>query len=230
MLQLSVYWVIFWTMAESFKLYNYFRSSASYRVRIALHLKKIDFEYIPVHLVKNGGEQHQPEYKKLNPQSQVPSLVHNGKVIAQSMAIIQYLEDLFPSPRLFPKDLKEKAYVLQVCEAVNSGIQPLQNLSVLTELEKKFGADQKQKEEWIHVWMKRGFDALEALLSQNAGKFCLGNEVTAADCFLVPQIFAAQRFKFDASGYKKINEVNKNCLALPEFQKAEPSKQMDYTA
>lgn len=210
-------------------LYNYYRSSASYRVRIALHFKDIPFKYIPVHLIKDGGEQFSAEYKKLNPLAQVPCLVKDGRPLGQSMAIIQYLEDICPEPRLFPEDFYEKAIVIQLCEAFNSGIQPLQNLSVLAQLETQLGANQEAKNKWIQYWIHRGLESVEQLLSKTAGKYSFGDEITAADCFLVPQVFTAKRFNVDLAPYKNLMRVNMLALEHNAFQMAEPTRQIDYT-
>ncbi|MEQ1666160.1 MAG: maleylacetoacetate isomerase [Bdellovibrionales bacterium] len=191
--------------SNSFKLYNYFRSSASYRVRIALHFKGIPFEYIPVHLVKDGGEQFLDNYKKLNPISQVPCLVHGDKTISQSVAIIEYLDEVVPTSPLYPKDAYQRALVRQICEIFNSSIQPLQNLIVLAELTNSFKANDAAKTAWIQRWNHNGLQAVESLIKTHASannnnndssliKYCFGDSFTAADCFLAPQIFSALRF------------------------------------
>jgi len=217
-------------MRDTFQLYSYFRSSASHRVRIALHYKSLPFEYVPVHLVKEGGEQFKPEYKKLNPHSQVPCLVHNGRPLAQSMAILEYLENICPQPPLFPIDPYERGLVIQICEIINSGIQPLQNLSVTAELEKRFHITAEQKTAWIHHWIQNGLNSVETILKKTAGAFCLGDTVTTADCFLIPQIFSAQRFGVDLSPYKQILLVNEHTSELEAFRLAEPSRQPDFSA
>jgi maleylacetoacetate isomerase len=217
-------------MAETFTLYNYFRSSASYRVRIALNYKNIPYKYVSIHLVKNGGEQFSAEYKKLNPLSQVPCLVHNDQPITQSMAIIMYLEELFQEPALLPAKAYDRAIVVQLCEMINSGIQPLQNHSVLTELGNNFGVSEDGKKKWLNCWMSRGLEAVEETLKKTSGQFSYGDAVTAADCFLVPQVFAAGRFGVDVSSFKNILKVYENCNEIEAFQLAEPSRQPDYQA
>lgn len=209
------------------KLYNYFRSSASYRVRIALNIKGLPFDYIPVHLVKNGGEQNQAAYRSLNPMMEVPTLVDGDFHLAQSMAIFFYLDDLHPQPRLFPSNPQRKARVIQICESINAGIQPLQNLKVLQELEKRYGADQAAKDSWVQLWVGRGFAGVEAMIADTAGTFALGGEVTAADCCIIPQVVTARRFNVDLSPYPTIRRVFENCTSLPAFQKADPTKQID---
>ncbi len=213
-----------------FILYSYFRSSASHRVRIALNLKVLKYEYRAVHLVKDGGEQYKPEYKKLNPISQVPCLIHNNRPISQSMAIIDYLDHVAGEPRLFPNEPYERALTIQLCELINSGIQPLQNTAVVGELEKALGASAEQKKSWIQYWIKRGLDGLEETLVKTAGDFCIGNHVTAADCFLVPQLFSARRFEVDLTPYKNIRNIEEHTKTIEAFQLAEPSRQPDYQA
>lgn len=215
-------------LKKEFVLYNYYRSSASYRVRIAMHVKGLDFEYRPVHLINNGGEQHRSEYAALNPSREVPTLVHDGKVIAQSVAIIDYLENIKPTPRLFPADPHQRALVFQACEIINSGVQPIGNLRVLKQLVDKFGASEAQKEEWTQYWIRYGLETLEAFLKPHAGHFAIGNEVTAADCFVIPQLFGAERFKVPTAGYPTLLKIQANCQALDAFKKAAPAAQPDF--
>ncbi len=209
------------------KLYSYFRSSASYRVRIALHTKKIPFDYIPVHLINNGGEQLKDNFKNLNPMAQVPTLVHEGKSLSQSMAIFHYLDSQWPEPKLFPLDPYSRAKVIEICEAFNSGIQPLHNLSVLNYLNTGMGLPEEAKKKWMFHWMKLGLEKVEHLLKSTAGTYCLGGELTAADMFLVPQVFACKRFDVDFTPYPTISRINKTCEALEAFKKAHPSIQPD---
>ncbi|GAB1601205.1 maleylacetoacetate isomerase-like [Argonauta hians] len=201
-------------------LYSYWRSSCSWRVRIALALKKIPYEYKAVHLVKDGGKQHSDEYKKMNPMEQVPSLVIDGITLTQSMAIMEYLNDTRPEPPLLPKCPAKKAMVREICECIVSGIQPLQNLSVL----QKVG---DTKMEWGHYWIERNFHALETLLKQSAGKYCVGDDITMADLCLVPQVYNSERFKVDLGPFPNINRINKALLELEIFQISHPSNQVD---
>lgn len=217
-------------MSPNLILYSYYRSSASHRVRIALHLKHLTYEYRAVHLLKNGGEQYSAEYKRLNPQSQVPCLIHNNQPIAQSMAIIEYLDQIAPEPRLLPSSAYERALIIQICEIVNSGIQPLQNTAVMNELEKTYGLTPEQKTAWIQHWNQRGLSSLEEILKKTAGDFCLGDQVTAADCFLIPQLFSARRFSVDLAPYPTILRVEEHTKSIEGFQLAEPAKQPDYQA
>ncbi len=214
-------------MAE-FVLYSYFRSSASFRVRIALNLKGIPYEYRAVHLLNNGGEQHQSTYQDLNPSKQVPTLIHKGKVIGQSVAIIEYLEEINPEPALFPKDVVTRAQIRQINEIINSGTQPFVNLNVLQELEKRAGFDQEKKNAWAHHFNVVGLEAAEKVLNKTAGKYAVGDKVTAADCFIVPHTFTAKRFNVDVSKFPTVDRVAKACLELSEFKKAAPDQQPDY--
>lgn len=208
------------------QLYNYFRSSPSYRVRIALHLKCLEFEYKPIHLLKNGGEQHSDEYRKINPAKEVPSLAHEGQIITQSMAIIEYLDECYPNPALFPKEPGVRARIRQLCETINC-THPLQNLKVLQYLEKEFQANEAQKQRWLAEWMGRTFEVLEETLKHTAGKYCWGDHVTAADLFLIPQIFSGARFQVGIEKHKTLQRINENCLTHSAFIKAHPHRQID---
>jgi len=210
------------------KLYSYFRSSASYRVRIALHWKEMPFEYLPVHLVRDGGKQNSPEYRRVNPMGHVPALDHDGFLVAESMAIIDYLDALSPSRRLFPTDAKTRATVMQLCELLNSGIQPLQNLKVHKELETKYGFSKDQVGAWTRKWIDSGFESLERLLEKTAGTYSVGGEVTAVECFLIPQCFTARRFNVRVEDYPLIARIDAAATKLPAFEKAHPSKQPDF--
>ncbi|XP_059139497.1 maleylacetoacetate isomerase-like [Physella acuta] len=207
-------------MADKVVLYSYFRSSASWRVRIALALKEIKYEYKAVHLVKDGGQQYKEEYKKLNPMEQVPTLVIDGHTLSQSLPIIEYLNERTPDPPLLPKDLYGRAKVRALSELVNSGIQPLQNLSVL----EKIGDG---KEEWAKFFIEKGLKALESFLQETAGKYCYGDSVTMADLFLVPQIYNAKRFKIDMAQFPIISRVHDALVELPAFKAADASRQPD---
>lgn len=210
-----------------FKLYSYFRSSSSYRVRIALNYKQIPYEYIPVHLLDQGGHQNKLEYLKINPKQEVPTLVHNGNFISQSVAIIEYLDELKPENKLFPDDLIAKAEVRQICEIINSGIQPLQNLRILKKLINDFGISEGQKIKWIKDVISSGLAALEINLTKTSGTFCIANHITAADLFLIPQIYNAERYEMDMRPYPNIMKVNTNCMKIESFRKAHPDFQPD---
>ncbi len=208
-------------------LYNYFRSSTSFRARIALYHKNLAFEYRAVHLVDNGGEQNAESYKELNPMGEVPTLIHDNKKIGQSMAIVEYLDEVFPQNPLFPKDPLGKAHVRQFCENINSFMHPLGNLKVLQYLEQEHQYTQEQKEAWVSYWNRRGYLALEKILTKTAGKFCFGNQITAADAFLIPQMFTSLRFNVDLTDFPLCQKVYQECKSIEAFQKAHPLNQPD---
>ena len=216
---------------KEFALFSYFRSSASYRVRIALGLKGIDYEYRAVHLLNDGGEQLKTDYAALNPSREVPTLVHrkNGQeiLIGQSVAIVDYLDRVAPSPLLFPHDPVERAKVLQVCEVINSGIQPLHNLRVLKTLTTKFGASEEQKNEWTRHWLLYGLETLEQLLAPTARAFSFGDAPGAADCFLIPNLANADRFHVDLAPFPTLRRIREACEKLPAFVQASPTKVPD---
>ena len=209
------------------QFYSYFRSSASFRVRIALNLKNIPYDYHAVHLLKDGGEQHHASYRELNPMGEVPAIVDEGFVLSQSMAILLYLDDKFPQPRLFPEAPQGRARVVQLCENINSGIQPLQNLKVFHELEQRYGVDQAGKESWAQLWIANGFSSLEKQLAATAGTYAMGGEITAVDLYIVPQVFTSRRLKVDLSPYPIINRITEACMRLNAFKRAEPGVQPD---
>lgn len=207
-------------------LYNYFRSSTSYRVRIALEHKQIKYKYVPIHLLNNGGEQNASTYRELNPLGGVPTLQHDNRIISQSFAIIDYLE-IFPQNKLFPDDFYLNAKVRQICENINADIHPLLNLKVQQYLEKNHQFTAEHKLQWMNRWTLEGLSAIETLIKPYAGKYCFGDQITAADVFLVPQIFSAKRFEIDLSPFPLLSKINDNCLLLESFQKAHPYRQID---
>jgi maleylpyruvate isomerase len=210
-------------------LYSYFRSSASYRVRIALGLKGLAFELRPVHLVKGGGQQHSAEYLALNPQGRVPFLLDGEVKLSQSLAIIEYLDETHPKPPLLPRDAVGRARVRQIAQVPAMDIQPLQNTSVTKRLETQFGASSEQRDAWVKHWIETGLGALEALLARDAatGRFCHGDAPTLADCCLVPQLFAARRFGADVAAWPTLARIDAACQALPAFAAAAPAAQPD---
>ena len=207
------------------KLYTYFRSSAAYRTRIALNLKKISYEAIPIHLTRDGGQHKSAEYRAINPQMRVPALkLDSGDIIVQSLAIIEYLEETCPNPPLLPKGALERAQVRAVSQIVACDIHPLNNLVALNYL-KKLGHDQAAVDEWYASWVKTGFDAIEPLLKP--GPYAFGSEPGMADICLVPQIFNARRFKVSLDAYPKIAGVEAACAKLEAFDQARPENQPD---
>jgi maleylacetoacetate isomerase len=211
-------------MAE-FVLHNYFRSSTSFRVRIALNLKNIPYEYKAVNLLK--AEQHTPEYRKLNPIGGLPTLIHNGKIIPDSYAITEYLEEIAPTPALLPKDAYTRARIRQVCEIINSSMHPMGNLKTLKYMEQTHGYTQEQKEQWAQHWYTQGLEALEKNLKEFAGSYCFGESITMADVFLVPQVITCERFKVDMTKYPLLMKIYNNCLKLEAFKIAHPFRQTD---
>ena len=206
-------------------LYDYWRSSSAWRVRIALHLKGVPFERRVVNLVKDGGEQHTDAFRALNPSTQVPVLIpdEGGRPIAQSMAIIAYLEERFPTPPLLPADPWLRARARQLAEMVNAGIQPYQNLPVLNQL-KALGVDAQQFARERNV---RGLAALEAAAGGTVGTFLVGETPSLADVYLIPQLYAARRFAVDLAPYPTLLRVEATCAALPGFAAAHPDAQSD---
>ncbi len=210
-------------------LHNYFRSSAAYRVRIAMNLKGLDYDYVPVHLTRDGGMQFKEPYKSLNPQQLVPLLDDDGFQISQSLAIIEYLDEKFPNTRLLPKSPEGRARVRQIALAISCDIHPLQNLRVLKYLTGTLGASEESKTQWIHHWLSEGLAALEADLSRapTRGRFCFGDTPSMADCALVPQLFSAARFNVDTVPYPTLRAIYEACEAIPAVAAAHPSRQMD---
>ena len=206
-------------------LYSYFRSSCSYRVRIALYLKDIDFEYRAVPLLEK--KQKQQDYLSLNPKGEVPCLIDGDHIISQSMAIIHYLDKKVPTPPLFPESPKALAFCLQLCEVIGSGIQPLQNIGVLSHLTKEFSISPTQKNDWIVHWIFEGFEALEKMLAKSRGPYCLGETICAADLFLIPQVYNAKRFHVKMEGFTNICKIEANCLKHQAFLKASPANSPD---
>lgn len=215
-------------------LYTYFRSSTAYRVRIALNLKGLPYQAIPVHLLRNGGEQLLPAYREINPQALLPALIddggdgNEGRVITQSLAIIEYLEEKYPSAPLLPAAPEERAAVRALALAIACEIHPLGNLRVLKYLENTLGVAPEKKLAWSRHWMREGLAALETALAKGgAGRFCHGDTPTLADCCLVPQMFNARRFEVDLSPYPTLVRIDAACAELPAFEQAHPTRQPD---
>lgn len=212
-------------------LYSYFRSSAAYRVRIALNLKDIDYEIRPVHLLKNGGEQLNADYVALNPQGRVPVLVVENKVLTQSSAIIEYLEETYPTPPLLPDNALERAYVRSLAQIIACDIHPLNNLRVLAYLKGTVKGDGFEHA-WRTHWIQEGFAAFEQSLQKHGycGKFCFGDMPGMADAFLVPQVYNALRFGCEMSSFPLISGIYENCLQETAFSNAAPENQPDAEA
>ena len=213
----------------SLELYSYWRSSASYRVRIALNLKALPYVLHAVNLVKDGGEQFSAAYRSVNPQSRVPVLVHDGQRLSQSLAIIEYLDETFPDHRLIPRDPVDRARVRMLSQIIACDIQPLQNTSVTAYLKEKLIVDDAGITTWLREWITRGLDAFNAHLERDhlSGKFSHGDTPTMADCCLLPQLFAASRVGIEVTRYPRLALIAENCAALSAFQHAHPSKQPD---
>ena len=218
----------------SLKLYTYFRSSAAFRVRIALNLKGLDVDMAPVHLLRKGGEQLGEEYRRINPEGLVPALVDeeddNGRqVLTQSLAIVEYLDEMYPEPPLLPSAPLDRAYVRSIALAIACDIHPLNNLRVLRYLVRELKVEEEAKDAWYRHWCEEGLAALEKRISADgrAGKFCFGDTPTLADCCLVPQIFNARRLNCDLSTMQTLLRIVENCAQLDAFVQAEPANQPD---
>jgi maleylacetoacetate isomerase len=211
------------------KLYTFFRSSASYRVRIALNLKGISCEQAPIHLRRGGGEQFTAAYKAINPQALVPALEDNGRILTQSLAIIEYLDEKYPNPPLLPKDPADKAVVRSMALVIACEVHPIQNLRVLNYVKATYNQTDEQVNQWAQHWIDLGLSALqETIVAQpKRGNFCFGDTPTLADICLIPQLGNARRYRCDLSKYPPILEIDKNCAALPAFANAAPEKQPD---
>jgi len=211
------------------KLYTFFRSSASYRVRIALNLKAIGCEQAPIHLRRGGGEQLMPAYTAINPQALVPTLEDNGRILTQSLAIIEYLEETHPNPPLLPKEPADKALVRSMALVIACEVHPIQNLRVLNYVKATYNQTDEQVNKWAQHWIDLGLAALQEMIvaQPKRGKFCFGDVPTLADVCLIPQLGNARRYGCDLSKYPTILEIEKNCNAIPAFANAAPDKQPD---
>jgi len=210
------------------KLYGYFRSSAAFRVRIALNLKGLAYDQASIHLRKN--EQSRDDYLALNPQGLVPTLDDDGELLTQSLAIIEYIEETHPQPPLLPGHPAARARVRSIACAIACDIHPIDNLRVLRYLAKPLGHDDKDVEAWFNHWIRVGFTGIEHMLAEDgqAGQFCQGDSPSVADVCLVPQVFNAQRYpSFDFAPFPSIMRIFGNCMKLPAFDRARPEKQPD---
>mgnify|MGYP001248609994 CR=1 FL=1 len=210
-------------------LYTYWRSTAAWRVRIALHLKGLSAELRPVHLLRGGGEQHAADYVRLQPQHLVPVLIHQGRVLRQSLAIIEYLEEVFSAPPLLPADPQARAACRAFAQVIAGDLHPLNNLRVLNYLRDALGAGDDARLAWYHHWLAAGFSALEALLEDDS-PCVVGGEPTLADCCLLPQVYNAERFSFDLTVYPRVRRVAAHLRTLPAFVETAPAEQPDAEA
>ncbi len=211
----------------SFVLRSYWRSSCSWRVRIALNMKGIPYDAVPVHLVKDGGEQHGDVHQAVNPMRELPVLLVDGEPIAQSMAILEYLEETHPSPALLPTNSLDRSRVRQMAELINSGIQPIQNLRVMQRLGRDFDLEKPQQMAWSKGWIEFGFNALHRLVDTHRGRYAFGDEVTLVDLCLIPQIYNARRFSVDMEQYPHFLEIETALNAIQAFADAHPDQQPD---
>ncbi|HBK55313.1 MAG TPA: maleylacetoacetate isomerase [Xanthomonadales bacterium] len=214
---------------STLRLYSYWRSSAAYRVRIALNLKQLPHEVVPVDLLKDGGEQHSEAYRRLNPQGLVPLLLHGSRAIGQSLAIIEYLDETWPDRPLLPTTVRERARVRALAQAIACDIHPLNNLRVLRFFKDEWQVPQSERDGWVEHWIRTGFATLETLLAESpsTGVFCEGERPGLADCCLVPQVYNARRFNVDLAAFPTIARIDAACRARPEFDAARPERQID---
>ena len=212
------------------KLYTYFRSSAAYRVRIALHLKAVEYQAVPVHLLRSGGEQLSDAYRQVNPSALVPTLEDdNGVLIGQSLAILEYLEETRPNPPLLPADAAGRAHVRALALTLVADTHPLGNLRVLKYIKGELGQSEEAKLAWQQHWLRQGLVTFDAMLTRagNTGPYCHGATPTLADCCLVPHLFSARRFEVDLSPFPALVRIDAACAQLPAFQLAHPARQPD---
>ena len=211
------------------KLYSFFNSSTSYRVRIALALKELPYDYQAINL--RAGQQYSPEHRELSPIGGVPVLVTDGALLTQSLAIIDYLDRQYPGPRLIPIDALQRARALEIANLIGCDIHPINNVRVLNYLQNVLAVSAEQKTAWYKHWVAEGLAAVEALLQRHgSGNFCVGNEPGLADCCLIPQVANAERMGCDLSTYPRVMAVYRHCLELPAFVAAAPARQPDFTA
>lgn len=210
------------------RFHGYFRSSSSYRCRIAFNLKGLSYDFVPVHLVKDGGQQRGAAYRALNPQGLVPTLEVDGHVLTQSPAILEWLEEAHPTPALLPESVMERAAVRAFCAVIACEIHPLQNLRTLQYLEEAYGQGLEGKEAWCQRWIGDGLAACEALLARRpATRFAFGDTPGMAEVYLVPQLFSAQRFKVDTTAMPRLRQIAAECATLDAFVAALPARQPD---
>jgi len=209
------------------RLYGYWRSTAAYRVRIALNVLKLNYESVSVHLVKDGGEQHHTSYDKINPNHLVPTLIDGDIELNQSLAIIEYLDECYGVGTLVPADLKQRALVRAISQDIACDIHPINNLRVVSHLGAIASFEPADKAIWMDHWMSVGFTALERRLIKTSGLFCVGDMLTMADICLVAQLYNANRFGVSLEAFPVIKRIEQHCLSLEVFQRASPQVQPD---
>ena len=219
-------------MNESLQLFSYWRSSAAYRVRIGLNLKGLAHDIVPVHLLHDGGQQHSDVYRSINPQQLVPVLGHGNRRLSQSLAILEYLDEVWPTPPLLPSTSRERHRVRALSQLVACDIHPLNNLRVLQYFEREWNVPQPERDEWVRHWILEGFTAAEAMVAEHpsTGTFCEGNTPSMADCCLIPQVYNARRFGVDMAQFPTLQRIEATCLELPAFDAARPERQPDAPA
>jgi len=216
---------------QALELFSYWRSSAAYRVRIGLNLKGLDCALTPVHLLRDGGQQHAAGYARLNPQELVPTLRHGELLLSQSLAILEYLDEVWPAPPLLPPDPAGRARARALAQLIACDVHPLNNLRVMQYLERSCALEAPQRQAWTLHWMRAGLAALERLLQERPqGDYCHGGQPGLADCCLVPQLYNARRFQLDLAPYPTLQRIEQACLALGAFDRARPENQPDAAA
>lgn len=209
-------------------LFSFYRSSAVFRVRIGLNLKQLDYNVIPVHLLKDGGQQYKASFKEINPQSRIPVLCDENNIITQSFAILEYIEEKYPTPPLLPEALELRAQVRAFSQAICCDVHPLNNIRVLNYLREKMGADDNAIQYWMNRWITEGFESLEQLIEPYYnGQFCFGDQPSFADCCLIPQYYNAVRFNVPINRFQKLKAIYTHCNTLDAFQRAAPENQID---
>ena len=216
-------------MTDQLLLYSYWRSSAAYRVRIGLNLKGLRYEIQPVHLLRNGGEQHSESFRQANPQGLVPVLQHGSRQLRQSLAILEYLDETWPDRPLLPATARARQRARALAQAIACDVHPLNNLRVLKYFEHEWNVPQPERDVWVRHWITEGFAAIESMLGDHlsTGQYCEGEAPTIADCCLIPQVYNARRFGVDIEQYPTIARIEKACLELPAFDLARPERQPD---
>lgn len=207
-------------------LYSYYRSSAAYRIRIALNIKAVEYKVATIDLLKDGGEQHSEQYLQVNPQGMVPALATSSEILTQSMAILEWLEEQHPNPPLLPIGAAQRAQVRAMAQVVCCDIHPLNNLRVRHYLADSYSATEEQRTQWMAQWINRGFSSIETNLRKCSGKYCFGNQLSMADCCLIPQVYNAKRLNISLQSYPTISAINAECLGLAQFIDASPEQQL----